>query len=94
MIAKVRVVLGAIGAALLFLWTGAKLLMDLIGRSTVYEDAQNALSLSEKGLNWLFQTPAWVPAFLALALTLVLIGYSWPRQPETERCSCENGSTK
>lgn len=78
MIAKLKVIGAYLGAALLFIWTGARLLMDAIGRSTLYEDAQNALSLSERGFNWLFQTPAWVPGILALALTIFLVWYSWP----------------
>lgn len=62
-----------------WLWTGATILMNWIGRSTLYEDTENALSLGERGLNWLFSTPWWVPGFLGAVATFFLFYVFWPR---------------
>jgi len=54
--------------------------MDLIGRSTVYEDSKHALTLLEKGLNWLFATPSWMPGVIAVAMTIAVIWLLWPKR--------------
>lgn len=54
---------------LLWLWMGVKAIMDAIGYSTIFDDLQHALSLLQKGAEWLFQTPWWVPGLIALVLT-------------------------
>ena len=55
-------------------------LMNWIGRSTIYEDTENALNLLEKGLNWLFTTPWWVPGICAGVATVFLLWLLWPRK--------------
>jgi len=65
-----------------WLWTGATILMNWIGRSTLYEDTETALSLGERGLNWLFSTPWWGPGLSAAAATIFLFCVFWPRKPD------------
>jgi len=63
-----------------YLWTGASMLMNWIGRSTLPEDSQTALGVATQGLNWLFSTPWWVPGLLALAATGFFVWANWPRR--------------
>ena len=80
MVRMLKTVISVISTIALWLWVGARLAMDAVGRSTVYEDSQNALGLVERGLNWLFQTPAWVPGVLAALLTLFVSWTFWPHR--------------
>ena len=57
--------------ALFWLWTGAIVIVDWIGRATILEDAIHAKGLLERSVEWLISTPWWVPGLLATAITIL-----------------------
>ncbi len=56
---------------LLWFYAGARLMMDWVGRSTFFGDLENAKTLGESALLWLFSTPSWVPTALAFSATVI-----------------------
>ena len=64
---------GTIGTAILWIWTGAKWIADLIGRTTVIEDTEATATKMEKILDFLLAAPWWTPVALATLCTLALI---------------------
>lgn len=79
MIKYVRHVLLLIVNSLIWVWAGGRLVLDLIGRTTIYEDSFYAIGLVKVGLNWVFSTPWWVPAGLGAACTLATVFFLRPR---------------
>src|SRR4051794_31199118 len=67
------------GVGLAGLWTGAKLMLDWLGRIEVATGLSKPEGLVARGLTWLFQTPAWVPGVIAVVLTTILIWLIWPQ---------------
>jgi hypothetical protein len=49
--------------------------LDWYGRAAVFDDTSHALGVIERGVNWLFSTPWYVPTFLAAVATAALF---WP----------------
>jgi hypothetical protein len=66
---------------LIWTWLATKLLVTLIGATTVTDDYNQFVDRLPAILQWLFSTPWWVPALLATALTIFLIWLAWPTQP-------------
>jgi hypothetical protein len=66
-------VVGLILNAVLWVWTAMKFTLDMVGRASVVNDATNPQGLTVRALDWIFQTPWYVPGILAGLLTLVLI---------------------
>jgi hypothetical protein len=69
---KIAKVVAGIIAVLLSVWTGAKAVLDLIGRVLSAQDFVEPDGLVAKGLIWLFSTPWWVPGALGGGIVLVL----------------------
>lgn len=63
-----------------WLVAGARLVLDLIGYSTIPEDTGVAQTRAEHFLTWLAGLPWWAPWGFALVSTLWLMWVSWPRQ--------------
>lgn len=63
-----------------WLLAGARFVADLIGYSTLPDDAKVASKLVDRSLDFLLATPAWVVWVCALLPTLLLINVSWPRE--------------
>jgi hypothetical protein len=69
-------IIGFFAAILLWLWALLPKGIDLVGRTTLPDDWRQLMD--EKlpvAFQWLFSTPYWVPAVLALALTIWIM---WP----------------
>ena len=49
-------------------WSGARLMLDLVGHALTVEDFVNPQGIVARGLVWLFSTPWWVPGLIAGAL--------------------------
>jgi hypothetical protein len=66
--------------ATIFLWTwvATKIVVTLIGATTVVDDYNQFVARLPAIVNWLFSTPWQVPAGLATILTIFLIWLSWP----------------
>jgi hypothetical protein len=63
-----------------WLIAGARLVLDLIGYSTVPEDVTVAQGRVDQLLGYLLTLPWWAPLGFALVATLWLMHVSWPRQ--------------
>jgi hypothetical protein len=61
-------------AGLLLLWAYAivRSALDWMGRASLFNESEHTLSMIERGLNWLFSTPWWVAAGLAVVATVLL----------------------
>lgn len=71
------------GAILFWAWFIVRSAMDWIGRSTLGDDWQQLQrETMPEALHWLFQTPWWVPAGCALAITSWLIWITRPKNSE------------
>lgn len=68
----VGLVFAAVGG---WLWWVTKRVLEVIGFSTVVDDADNAANLFVKALTWLVSTPSYVPAGIAITATLALLYY-------------------
>jgi hypothetical protein len=66
--------------AVVLLLAGARLVLDLIGYSTVPEDVAVAQTRLDQILTWFLSLPWWVPVGFALVATLWLMWVSWPRE--------------
>jgi hypothetical protein len=69
-IRRIAAVAGVLVSSLLGFWAGAKAVLDLIGRALAAEDFSKPDGLVARGALWLFNTPWWVPAILAVAAVL------------------------
>ena len=49
-------------------WSGARLMLALVGHALTVEDFVNPQGIVARGLVWLFSTPWWVPGLIAGAL--------------------------
>ena len=76
----VNKIISLVGQAILWLWAGAKAVLDWIGWTAAHDDAEQAKSMIDKGLEWLFLTPWWVPAMLATGFTLFLVRLASKRE--------------
>ena len=65
--------------AALLLFAGGRLILDLIGWSTVPDDVGVAVSWVERFAAWLISVPWWVTYGSATAGLMGLIYFSWPR---------------
>lgn len=69
--------LAALIAILAWAWWLVKRMLEVIGFSTVVDDAENLERIVKGGFIWLFNTPEWVPATISLVfsalLTLILV---------------------
>ena len=54
----------------LYLWAGARLMLDYLGRASVVSDFGKPDTFSALAAKWVFSTPWWVPAVLASVGTL------------------------
>ncbi|HCL65921.1 MAG TPA: hypothetical protein DIC56_13995 [Rhizobium sp.] len=72
-------VIGWLLSVIFFMWTGFTFLMDWVGRSTALEDFQQLQERLPAILEWLYQTPWYVPAGLAALLSAVVI---WLNRPQ------------
>lgn len=68
---------------LFWVWVAIKVIVALIGATTVADDYNQLVERLPAILVWLFSTPWWVPAGLATILTAFLIYLAWPRQLPT-----------
>lgn len=71
-------VFSVIAAILFWVWLLVKVVLDWIGRTTVFDDLNLLLERLPLAVSWLLQTPWPVPAFLAATLTIFLIWLSLP----------------
>jgi hypothetical protein len=55
------------------MFTTVRVVVDWLGRTTVEDDAQHAAKLGVRVLNWLLQTPWWVPASLTVVMAVALL---------------------
>ncbi len=69
-----------VAAIFLWTWLTTKVVVTLIGATTVVDDYNQFIERLPAILNWLFSTPWWVPASLATILTAFLIWLSWPSE--------------
>jgi hypothetical protein len=63
MIRIIAAVAGIIFTAISSFLTGARLVLDTLGRGLAAEDFGDPHGLIARGLAWLFTTPWWVPSF-------------------------------
>lgn len=63
-----------------WLVTGARLVLDAIGYSTVPDDVAVAQSRLDQGIGYLVGLPWWAPLGFATIATMWLMYVSWPRQ--------------
>ena len=73
-------VLSYIITAFLGAVAAVRFVFDLIGYSTVADDALVAKSFAEKALNLIISAPWWAPWGVLLIAMVVLMWLSWPRQ--------------
>lgn len=66
-------VLAVLLTIFLTIFTTSRIMVDWLGRTTVEDDAEHAAKLGVRVLNWLLQTPWWVPASLTVVMVLVLL---------------------
>jgi hypothetical protein len=59
--------------AIFWLWTGANLMLDYLGRALSLKDLASKQGLLAQFLTWIFSTPWWVPSLLATAITIALL---------------------
>ena len=77
----IKKIAGWLIAAVLWLWSMLPKIIDWIGKTTLPDDWKQLMSEKlPSWAAWLFSTPWWVPALLALTLTIWMIWISWPRQ--------------
>src|SRR5437879_1682832 len=67
-----------IATIFLWIWVATKIVVTLIGTTTVVDDYNQFIERLPAILGWLYSTPWWVPAGLATALTAFLIWLAWP----------------
>jgi hypothetical protein len=67
-----------IAAIFFWTWLATKIVVTLIGATTVVDDYNQFIERLPEILAWLFSTPWWVPSGLATILTGFLIWLSWP----------------
>ena len=83
----VRLALGRLGSILLvagiYLFAGIRLVLDLIGYSTVLEDVAVAQTRADQFLGFALSVPWWAIWAFLLITTIMLIWVSWPR-PKAE----------
>ena len=84
-----RLALGRLGSILLvagiYLFAGVRLVLDLIGYSTVPEDVAVAQTRADQFLGFALSVPWWAIWAFLLITTVLLIWVSWPRpQAETK----------
>ncbi len=76
-----RKVGGWIATSIFTAWAIIKYVLDWVGRSTYMDDWGQLLDEKLPIIfNWLYSTPAWVPAILAATLTIFMIWANWPRR--------------
>ena len=76
-----RRIASVIAIAAGWLLAGVRLILDLIGYSTVPQDLPVAEGLLKRFLVWLMELPWYVPWGFALISTVWLTYVSWPRAP-------------
>ena len=70
---RFRLGLAYLFSAILGAWSGAKAMLDWIGRVGAFQDAGDPKGLTAKALIWLFSTPWWVPGLIAILFGLALL---------------------
>jgi hypothetical protein len=70
---RIVAVVAAIFGFFLSIWTGARAMLDWVGRGDTLSGLAGNSSLLSRALGWLFATPWWVPGLLATLMTLALI---------------------
>ena len=89
----VRLALGRLASILLvagiYLFAGVRLVLDLIGYSTVPEDVAVAQTRADQFLDFALSVPWWAIWAFILITTVLLIWVSWPRQLIVESAQSE-----
>ncbi len=86
---RLKRILGIPVAFALWLWAVVPRVVDWIGRTTLSDDWEQLTDERLPALlNWLFQTPWWVPAILATVLTVWLM-VPWRSQKMNDRHSAK-----
>lgn len=85
--------LTTVGTILFWAWLVVRFAMDWVGRSTFGDDWQQLRGETmPEALHWLFQTPSWVPAICAVALTAWLIWITFPQKNPITAPSAPDGT--
>lgn len=82
--------IAAVVDLLLWVWAAVRLIMDWVGRSTFFEDADSAEGKAVSAFNWLLTTPWYVPAGLASVLTAATIVLLWRSHDRLEVAASEH----
>lgn len=72
----IKRIIAGLAALLLVLWGAFNFVLDMIGHATVVDDFNLLVERLPDMAQWLYGTPAWAPATLAVALLLVF-GLDW-----------------
>ena len=62
------------------LYIGARAMLNFIGYTTAFDDAELLQRRLPGWLSWIFSTPWWVPTVLMVALTAFVVWACWPRR--------------
>jgi hypothetical protein len=60
---------------LMWVWWVARMILDNLGRASAFDDVPNQHGVFMRVVDWFLQTPWYIPALLAIALTVVTIIY-------------------